>query len=330
MSPFDVAQGDNVYVRVTIIIIIICKGGPVPLKDFNFDLKQIRGFLEVVSEKSFTNASRNLKVSQASISHQVSQLEKMLGLKLINRNSQDFSLTDEGRVFVHFCEKLMKDINNLKSDMQAGTFGGVISIISSSIPGTYILPSVINGHRKQSQGNYYKLEIGNSREAVEKIKQGEADLAITGREIKHTSLVYTKVFNDEVVLIAPPSDKLKLGINDLKSIPLIVRETGSGTKSIVENALLEHGIQPSELNVVMECTTSEGLRESVANGNGYAFISSLAVEKDLKLGRVREADVAGLKIIRPFYLVTSKVRVLNDSAAGFVEFIKKNLPAGRK
>jgi len=73
------------------------------LKNFNFDLKQIRSFLEVVNEKSFTNASRNLKISQASISHQIGQLEKMLGVKLIFRNSQDFSLTGEGRIFVKFC-----------------------------------------------------------------------------------------------------------------------------------------------------------------------------------------------------------------------------------
>ena len=299
-------------------------------KDFNFDLKQIRSFLEVVSEKSFTNASRNLKMSQASISHQVGQLEKMLGLKLINRNSQDFSLTDEGKVFVKFCEKLMKDINHLKSDMQAGTFGGVISIISSSIPGTYILPGVISAHRKVSQGNYYKLEIGNSREAIEKIKQGEVDLAVAGREIKHPSLRYTEIYNDEILLVTSPGEKLKITFDDLKKIPLVVRETGSGTKNIVENALLEQGIQPSELNIVMECTTSEGLREAVISENGYAFISSLAVERDIRLGKIKVCDTGPFKIRRPFYLVTSKVRPLNDCASNFISFAGAGIQKVRK
>lgn len=291
-------------------------------KDFNFDLKQIRGFMEVVSEKSFTNASRNLKMSQASISHQVGQLEKMLGLKLINRNSQDFSLTDEGKIFVKFCEKLMKDVGSLKSEMQSGTFGGIISIISSSIPGTYILPAIISAHRKISKGNYYKLEIGNSRESIEKIKQGDVDLAITGREIKHPSLIYSEIYSDEILLVAAPGEKLKLSIDELKTIPLVARETGSGTKNVVENALLETGIQPSELNIVMECTTSEGLREAVISGNGYAFISSLAVERDIKLGKIKACDTGTFKISRPFYLVTSRVRPLNDSAVNLIEYIK--------
>lgn len=293
-----------------------------PFKDFNFDLKQVRGFLEVVSEKSFTNASRNLKMSQASISHQVSQLEKMLGLKLINRNSQDFSLTDEGRIFVRFCEKLMKDIGSLKSEMQAGTFGGIITIISSSIPGTYIIPAIISAHRKITQGNYYKLEIGNSREAIEKIKQGEVDCAVTGREIKHPSLSYTEIFTDEILLVTSPANRLKVPAEDFRKIPLVVRETGSGTKNVVENALLEHGIQPSELNIVMECTTSEGLREAVICENGYAFISSLAVDRDIKLGRIKVCDTGSFKIRRPFFLVTSKVKPLNENAANFIGFIR--------
>lgn len=291
-------------------------------KDFNFDLKQVRSFLTVVSEKSFTNASRNLKMSQASISHQVAQLEKMLGLRLINRNSQDFSLTEEGRVFVRFCEKLMKDINSLRSDMQAGTFGGVISIISSSIPGTYILPSIINGHRRVSQGIYYKLEIGNSRESIEKIKQGEVDLAVTGREIKHPSLVYSEILSDQILLVTSPGEKTKIGIDDFKKIPLISREPGSGTRNVVENALIEEGIQPAELNIVMECTTSEGLREAVISGNGYAFISSLAVERDLVPGKLKICDTGQFKIRRPFYLVTSRVKPLNDSAVNFIDFIR--------
>lgn len=301
-----------------------------PFKDFNFDLKQIRGFLEVVSEKSFTNASRNLKMSQASISHQVGQLEKMLGLKLINRNSQDFSLTDEGRIFVRFCEKLMKDIGSLKSEMQAGTFGGIISIISSSIPGTYIMPGIISAHRKTSGGNYYKLEIGNSREAIEKIKQGEVDCAITGREIKHPSLSYNEIFNDEILLVTAPGEKTKITIDELKHIPLVTRETGSGTKNVVEAALLELGIQPSELNIAMECTTSEGLREAVISGNGYAFISSLAVDRDIKLGKIKVCDTGSFKIKRPFYLVTSKVKPLNDSAANFIDFVRNGAQKQKK
>ena len=299
------------------------------LKDFNFDLKQIRSFLEVVNEKSFTNASRNLKISQASISHQMSQLEKMLGIKLIHRTSQDFSLTGEGRIFVKFCNKLLKDVDGLKSDIQAGTFGGVVSIISSSIPGAYILPEMLSSFKEKEKGGiYFKLDIGNSREAVEKIKQGEADLAITGREIRHPSLTYTKIFEDEVVLVAAKDYSGSIKVSDLKSIPLILRESGSGTKNAAEAFLHENDILPSELNVVMECSSPEGIKEAVINGLGLAFISKLAVESDVKAGKLKIIGIKGLDIRRDFFLVTSNVKTLHEPAGRLVSFILDNYKKG--
>jgi len=299
------------------------------LKDFNFDLKQIRSFLEVVNEKSFTNASRNLKISQASISHQIGQLEKMLGIKLIHRNSQDFSLTGEGRIFVKFCNKLMKDVDGLKSDIQAGTFGGVVSIMSSSIPGAYILPEILTSFKKKEKdGIYFKLEIGNSREAVEKIKQGEADLAIVGREIRHPALTYTKIFEDRVVLVAGKDYSGSVKIADIKTIPLILRESGSGTKNAAEAYLQELDIIPSELNVVMECSSPEGIKEAVIKGLGLAFISKLAIEDDVKTGKLRIIDIKGLNIERDFFLVTSNVKTLHEPAGRLVSFILDSYKKG--
>jgi DNA-binding transcriptional LysR family regulator len=293
-------------------------------KDFNFDLKQLRSFIEVINEKSFTNASRNLKVSQASISHQIGQLEKMLGVKLIHRTSQDFSLTSEGKVFSRFCDKIMKDINSLKSDIQAGTFGGVVNIVSSSIPGTYIVPQLISSVCDGKNGIFFRVEILNSRETIERIKQGEADLGITGKELKHPSLNFIKIMRDDIVLIAHPDFKDIRDINDLRSIPLVTRESGSGTKTITENHLQEHGIIPSELNVIMECTSSEAVREAVINKIGYGFLSKIAIERDLKLGKVKIIKLKDLNIERHFYLVTSKAKVLTEPASRFVEMIEKS------
>lgn len=295
------------------------------LKDFNIDLKQIRSFLEVVNEKSFTNASRNLKISQASISHQIGQVEKMLGVKLIHRNSQDFSLTGEGRIFGKFCNKIMKDIDGLKSDLQAGTFGGVVNIMASSIPGAYIFPELLSSFRKNEKDDiFFKLEIGNSREAVEKIKQGEADLAIVGREIRHPALSYKKIFEDRVVLVADGKFSGSLKVDDLKTIPLILRESGSGTKNAAEGYLHGQNIIPSELNVIMECSSPEGIKEAVRAGLGFAFLSKLSVEDDIKTGKIKIIDIKGLDIKRDFFLLTSNVRTLHEPAGRLVSFILDN------
>jgi len=289
------------------------------LKDFNFDLKQIRTFMEVVNEKSFTNASRNLKLSQASISHQINQLEKMLGVKLIHRNSQDFSLTHEGSVFFKFCENILTEIDELKSNLASGYFGGLIHIAASSIPGTYLLPKVLSRLNEIFPQFRYRVDIVNSREAIEIVKQGEADLAITGREIKHPSLNFIKVYEDEILFVTHPDKRIVKSVDEIKNLPLITRETGSGTKNMTETYLQEHGLITSELNILMECSTSEGVREAVLNGLGYAFISNIAIENDLKLGTIKVIKLHDFKIKRNFYVVTSKARILTQPVSEFVE-----------
>ena len=68
-------------------------------KELNFDLKQLRSYLEILQEKSFTSASRKLKIGQATISSHIQGLEEMLGLKLIKRTSKEFTVTPEGKTF---------------------------------------------------------------------------------------------------------------------------------------------------------------------------------------------------------------------------------------
>ncbi len=293
------------------------------IKEFNFDLKQIRSFIEVVNEKSFTNASMNLKISQASISHQIGQIEKMLGVKLIIRSSQDFALTREGEIFLKYCDKLKNDVESLKNELSTGTFGGTIRIIASSIPGTYIVPSILSSLNNNNAGFYYCLEVGNSREAIEKVKQGDSDLAIVGREIKHPGLSYKELVDDEIVLIAPLGHKGTVQIDDIRKIPLITRESGSGTRNTIELYLNKLGIIPSELNIIMETTSSESLREAVISGLGSAFISAMAVEKDLKLKNLEIVKIKGVNIIRPFYVVTSNIRVQHEPVKLFLDYASR-------
>jgi DNA-binding transcriptional LysR family regulator len=113
-------------------------------------------------------------------------------------------------------------------------------------------------------------------------------------------------------------------LDDIKQIPLIVREGGSGTKNAAEMHLHHLGIIPSELNVIMECSSPEGIKEAVINGLGYAFVSRLAVEDDIKHGRLKIIDVKELNIVRDFFLVTSNVKTLHEPAAKLVSYIINN------
>ena len=291
-------------------------------KELNFDLKQLRSFLEIIRENSFTRASRNLKIGQATISHHISQLEEMLGITLIERSSKSFSITPEGKAFKKFADRIFRDIDKLKDDLERASFGGTTQVTASTTPATYLLPPVIARLREENEERFYSVKTSDSREAIELVKEGKAEIGIVGKQIKHPSLTYEKIFSDEIVLIAAPDAPGKVDPEEIPSLPFITREGGSGSRDAYEKFLNRHHIIPSDLNIVYECSTPESLKEAVMAGIGISFISRLAIEKELALKTLQIVELEDEPIIRNFYAVCSSTKKLAPPAQGLLDALK--------
>jgi len=288
-------------------------------KDLNFDLKQLHTFIEVLHENSFTRASSKLKLGQATISHHISQLEKALGVKLVNRTARDVSATEEGRIFLAFCEKMFKNIEALASDFDKGALVGLTRIAASTIPAAYILPKILAAVKQQFPTITYRLDVADSREAVEMVKEGRADVGVVGKEYKHASLVYRPVCSDDIVLVGTKEFPGRIAVEDIIRLPFIVREPGSGTRKCAEEALARHGITTSHLQIVLECSSTEGIKESVAAGLGASFISKMAISHETKQKNMKIIEVDRLKISRSFYFVYSSTKNMMKSSAVLLE-----------
>lgn len=283
-------------------------------KELNFDLKQLRSFLEVLNQKSFTRASRRLKLGQATISHHIRELEEALGTKLIHRSSKEISITEQGRMFRSYCEKLFAGIDDLAASLGRGMPGGFARIAASTIPAAYILPKILAAVKKRFPDIVYRIEVTGSREAVEKVKEGRADIAVVGEAYKHPSLTYMPFYSDRIVLIGSRSYPDRISIADLSRMPFIIREPGSGTKKAYERALSKMKIRASSLSAVMECTGSESIQQSVAAGIGVSFISQLAMSNENRKNPIKIIDVDGLEIKRFFYTAHVTRRTLSQPA----------------
>ncbi len=297
-------------------------------RDLYFDLKQIKSFIEVVRTKSFTRASRILGLGQTTISHHVGQLEKNLGINLIERSTKSFILTKAGQAFYRFCEKMMGDLENLEHEMGDERMPIAVTIAASTIPSAYIIPKALPRVLGKITHVKYRIKVYDSREAIEQVKEREADAAVVGRIIKHPHLSYTEIWEDEIVLVclknAHPS---KISANDIAKIPLVIREKGSGTRHSYEEALNRCGVYLPDLKVVMECSTSEMAKEAVLSGAGASFISILAVERELKSGILQIIEVKGVKIRRKFYFVALKGKKLEKPVQQLYEVLKENIRA---
>lgn len=290
--------------------------------EFYFDLKQIRSYLEILRVKSFTQASRNLKIGQATISNQIQNLEKMLGVSLIRRNSKEFSVTREGEIFRDFCERLFLDIEQLKSELGRKFKGGITPIVASTIPSSYILPDIIASIKKEKPDYIYRVDVTDSREVVEKIKEGNAEIGLTGKQYKHPSLIYEHFLSDEIVLVGGMEYPDQIGVHELRETPLIARESGSGTRNACEEELRKHKILPSDLNIVFESYTSDGVKEAAISGIGAAFISNLAIKRELRLKFLKIIEIRDMRIERDFYFLHQKNRQLSRPAEYLINSLR--------
>lgn len=273
------------------------------MKEANFNYLQLKYFLEIQNEKSITKASRKLHKGQSTLSHHLMQLEEMLGVTLINRNSKNFVLTPEGVVFKEFCEKVTLAVEHLHTDLKTAVSGGVTRIVASTIPSGYILPPILSKTLKEYPDYFFYIDVHDSREAIDMIREGYSEIGIVGKKVIHPSLTYKKIISDTIVLIGNHDYPDTLTVNDLKDLPFINREYGSGTLSAYMQALKQYDIYLSNLNIVAECHTSESVKEMVSAGLGIAFISNLCIKNELELKRLKKIEVNGLRIERDFFIV---------------------------
>lgn len=284
-------------------------------KELNFDVRQVRSFVEVLRQRSFTRASRRLRVGQGTISMHISSLEKTLGVSLIRRTSRDFEVTREGEVFGRFCTAFLNELEGMGRELGQESIEGTTTVAASTIPSAYILPTAMRAVMDRHPGHRYRVEVFDSREVIESVKEGQAELGVAGKMTRHPALIYRNIHRDEIALIAPVRgypDTVLLG--DLPGLPFVTREKGSGTRDATERALKEHRITPSKLRAVMECSSSEAVREAVAAGLGVAFLSLLVVRNEAGSGRIKVVKVPGLRIERNFHLVYKKGGALSASA----------------
>ena len=150
-------------------------------------------------------------------------------------------------------------------------------------------------------------------------------MGISSRRIDHRDLEYKDFFTDEVILIAPAdhpwADYRRIYPDDLLDEPMILREESAGTVEVLKKGLLEHDISFDMLKVAMGLGNSEAIAIAVEEGIGVAFISRLAANRSLELGRIVEVDIEGMSLFRKIYLARNQRFPSTRAQSEFWDFV---------
>jgi len=154
------------------------------------------------------------------------------------------------------------------------------------------------------------------------------NVGVVGRCVEHRELECQPLFEDRIILIAPPqhpwANVAQVKPAEVLEQPFISREHNSGTFEELFDNLHRHGIDPNNLNVVMELGDAEAVQMAVENGIGITFISEVMAARSLALGRVKRVEVEGFNVTQPVYLARHVARIFTRAETKFWEFVQQH------
>ena len=291
------------------------------------DFKQIEAFVNVVRYKSFSKAADATFFTQPTISTHIRNLEKELGVKLLDRKSRTVEMTSQGSKFYKYAVEMINAralaFEAINDDSES--IGGILEIQASSIPGVTFLPDLLAGFRNEHKGIQYYVSVSDTQSVIDNISDRRGEIGFIGEKVTSSSIECTKVAADKSVLIAPvsydiPSD---IRLTDAVSYPFIWRETGSATRRTFEQAALDSGFGKEDFEVAALVDDMDAIIRSVEAGLGCA-IRSEKIASSLG-GRVRVANIKDFNEDRSFYMIRLKSISLSPAAESFSAYVKDKL-----
>ena len=259
-------------------------------------LEQLRIFVAVAERQHVTHAARALNLAQSAASHAIAALEARHDTKLFDRVGRRIELTEAGRVFLAEARAVLARAG--AADFALSEFGslkrGTLSIQASQTVADYWLPRHLVAFRRAYPQINIRLAIGNTAQVAAAVENGTAELGFVEGAVKSKHFVSMPVARDQLIVVVGPRHpwvgRARLTVRDLMEGEWVLREPGSGTRSVFENALINLGVKPEALRVQLELPSNEAVRAAVEAGLGATAISASvaapSIEADLLYQRL--------------------------------------------
>lgn len=290
------------------------------------DAHQLNIFLAAAELENFTQAARQLNLSQPSVSAQIQSLERLLRTQLFHRAGRHISLTEEGELLLPLAREMVHLSIHIEETMAslAGSVVGHLKLGCSTAVGKYTLPRLIARFRAQHPRVRVSCTIMTRRSVLEALLDGVVHLAGTSAREFSKEIEYRPFTTDAVVLVVPADHPwaARSGIEpqELLTENFILRETEAGTRRVLEEGLARHGLHVNQLQTVMVIASSEAIRTAVEEKIGVAFISRLVAANAIELGRIVEVPVANLNLRQQLYIGRNLQRPASGAQLAFWEF----------
>lgn len=294
------------------------------------DLHKIEIFCTLIKLRSFSKTAKALYLTQPTVSGHIKNLERELGVTLLDRLGKRVVPTEEGEILYRYGQRLLALRDQARQEIEglSGRISGVLKIGGSTIPGAYILPSCIGAFKKKHPSISIQLLIEDTARVTEAVLNGELCMGVVGARSSDGRLETHAFLDDELVVAVPPNHpwtgKKTVSVAALKHQPFILREEGSGTRHIMEERLEKAGLSLADLEVVAIMGSSDAVRQAVKSGLGVSILSFRALQDDIESGLLSAVHLKGLKIERSFFVILLKGKSRSPLCRAFLDFLRQD------
>ncbi len=290
---------------------------------FYMNIRHLRIFVAVNETGSTTAAGKKLHIAQPSVSLAISELEDYYGIKLFDRISNKLQITEAGKYFLQYASHIVGLFDDMEKEVKNMDKIGIIRVGASVTIGSYLLPKYITEFKKKHENMDVRVKINNTDRIQQYVLSNQVDIGLIEGKVNNADII-TKAFRvDELVEICakkhPFAGRDDVNVDELKSQSLILRESGSAVRDVIDRNMSLHGL---EMEPAWESTSTEGIIRAVKAGLGVSALPELIVKDWIKKGAVSRFKVKGIELKRKFSLIHHRNKYLSRSAKDFISICK--------
>ncbi len=286
---------------------------------------RLRVFTVVASKLNFTQAAQVLFMTQPAVSSAIKALDAEYGVPLFSRAGRRVQLTDAGRVLLGYADRIQtleeEAIKDIKA--MAGNVQGTLTIGASTTIAQYVLPRIIGDFAARYPQVSFSLVSQITEQMIQLLQDGKVDVAIVEGDVTSNLFNSSVWMTDELFLntVDDGNAPESVTFEKLLTLPLLMRERGTGHRQTLESSFRSRGVEMSDLNIVLTLGSTEAVKQAVEAGLGYGFLSEWSCKKERALGLLKAVPVQKFRVQREFHILQTKQSENASLVQRFVGFL---------